>query len=198
MAGSGGSEYHDSLGSAASARSGGDCATLTFEAVVMSADPAVVRRLEVGSMCEILLEGEPRQLRVYVRDTGQLLGAITERWNDLTGCIDSGFTYEAIVLSTNPTRIRVRPRTHYQLRLPFDALLVDIIQNLAPGLGDEVDLEIGPDGHPIAVTADRQTIGRIPAEPVALTEAIQSERARTARVVTLHTDSTAAITIPRP
>lgn len=110
MAGSGGSDYRDSLGSARGRDSEPDCATLSFLAPLMSPDPEVAPTIEVGTVCDIVLEGTPRQLAVYTRDTGGLLGAITERWADLTRCIDAGYEYEAGVTAIDPIRLRIRPR----------------------------------------------------------------------------------------
>lgn len=107
MAGSGGSDYPKSLGDRSS-DSGPKCDTLSFIAPVMSPDPAVARRIQVGAICDVILEGNPRQLAIYVRATGELLGAITEHWADMTSCIDAGFVYEAEVVSVDPLRVLVR------------------------------------------------------------------------------------------
>jgi hypothetical protein len=109
MAGSGGSDYPKSLGDRGS-DSGPKCDTLSFVAPVMSPDPEVARRVRVGTISDVILEGDPRQLAVYVRASGEILGAITEHWADLTSCIDAGFAYEAEVVSVDPLRVLVRPR----------------------------------------------------------------------------------------
>ncbi|MBN7315799.1 hypothetical protein IUS99_03365 [Mycobacteroides abscessus subsp. massiliense] len=187
MGGSGGSDYRDSLGGVG--RRGDDgpsCATLSFVAPVMSPVPEVVLDLEIGTLCEIILEGTPKQLAVYTRETGDLLGAITERWKDLTACIDSGHAYEAEVIALGPVRVRIRPRPPYLLALPFEAILVDIAPDLVPSEGNEIDLAVGPDGHTIAVTFDRHIIGYVPAQPVALPDSIRLERVRAATVDAVH------------
>ncbi|MBA0045119.1 hypothetical protein [Mycobacteroides sp. LB1] len=144
--------------------------------------PEVVLDLEIGTLCEIILEGTPKQLAVYTREKGDLLGAITERWKDLTACIDSGYAYEAEVIALGPVRVRIRPRPTYLLALPFDAVLVDIAPDLIPSEGHEVDIAVGPDGHTVAITFDRHIIGYVPAQPVALPDSIRLERVRTATV----------------
>lgn len=109
MAGSGGSDYPESL-----ARRGADggqsCDALSFVAPVMSPDPEVASQVRIGTICDITLEGTPRQLALYVRESGELLGAITEHWAQLTSCIDSGYVYEAEVVSLDPIRVLVRAR----------------------------------------------------------------------------------------
>jgi hypothetical protein len=109
LAGSGGSDYPESL-----ARRGSDggqsCDALSFVAPLMSPDPGVALRVQIGTICDVSLEGTPRQLAVYVRAAGELLGAITEHWAQLTSCIDSGYAYEAEVISLDPIRVLVRPR----------------------------------------------------------------------------------------
>lgn len=195
MGGSGGSDYRDSLGGIGDIGGAPSCAALAFEAAVASPDPDVALQLEVGAVCEILLQGTPRQLAVYVRDTGALLGGITERWSDLTRCIDAGYSYEAEVISLNPVRLQIRPRPFYLLDLPFSAILVDFRPDLIAE-GDVIELALGPDGHAIAVTFDQHRIGSIPAEPVALPDSIRRERTRAASVDSIADDgATAAITV---
>lgn len=198
MGGSGGSDYRDSLGGTGARGSDGpSCATLAFEAAVMSPDPQVVEQIEIGTMCEILLEGTPRQIVVFVRSTGARLGAIMDRWDDLTGCIDSGFAYEAEVISIVPVRVQIRRRRPYLLALPCQATVVGITQDLLnPAEGDQIDLALTDDGRAVALSTETEILGCIPAEPVALPEAIGQHRARTATLDAYEADgSLAHITI---
>ncbi|WP_158375170.1 hypothetical protein [Cellulosimicrobium cellulans] len=178
MGGSGGSTYSDYVGRGGQA-SGASCALLGFEAAVNSPDPDVVRVLTVGTLCEILLEGAPAQLRVYLRQSGALLGAITERWPELSGCIADGFRYEAEVITLFPAvRVRVQPRTTYELPVPFRAHIDATVALTAAG---SYELTLGFDRKVIA-TADGNPVGTIPEEPAALPDAVEIQRATIAVV----------------
>lgn len=119
MGGGGGSDYnYGPTGTSGDADTGGSggarldvvCEALTFDAPVVSPDPAVADTLTVGDVCEVVLEGFPPQLRLYLRREGTVLGAIIERWSDLTSCINAGFSFEAVVIHVAPViRVRVQP-----------------------------------------------------------------------------------------
>ncbi len=112
MAGGGGSDYRSTLGGISGrGQSGPSCSTLIFEAGVMSPDPDVVAQVELGTVCDIVLQGTPPQLAVYVRSSGAVLGAITDHWADLTSCIGAGYAYEAVIVALSPVRVRVQPAT---------------------------------------------------------------------------------------
>lgn len=194
MAGGGGSDYRSSLGGISGRYNDGpSCSTLTFETTAMSPDPQVVAQVAPDTMCEILMEGSPRQLVLYVRQTGAVLGALTDRWDDMTRCINAGFFYEAVIISLRPVvRVRVQPRQEYRLPLPFTAVLVGIVPDLtAPTEGDEIELDL-VDGHAVALGFDRNIVGRIPAEPVAVPRLIARGHVRTARVDAVSPDGTRA------
>lgn len=176
--GAGGGMFDDSGGGG-----GVNCSTLAFEAVVMSPNPAVVAAIAVGSMCEVLLVGTPRQLAVIVRDSGEVLGAITERWADLTACIDGGYAYEAEVLSLRPVRVRITPRQPYRLVRPFVTFLVDRPTGADVADDDRLDVVFDRRQGPVALHGiTGEVIGRVPAEPVALPEALRNGIASVARV----------------
>lgn len=178
MGGSGGSTYSDYVGRGGQA-AGPSCSLLAFEAPVNSPDPAVVAKVTVGTMCEVLLEGAPAQLRVYVRDTGDLLGAITERWPELSGCIADNFRYEAEVVTVFPAvRVRVRPRPGYQLTMPFSGHVVSTSPLVA---GATYALDLGTDRKVIAIDSGTP-VGTIPEEPAALPDAVELKRATVAVV----------------
>ncbi|MBB2924117.1 hypothetical protein [Cellulomonas cellasea] len=180
MGGSGGSTYSDHIGRGGQA-AGPSCALLTFDVPVSSPIATVVAALTVGTICEVLLEGAPAQLRVYVRGSGDLLGAIGERWQELTGCIADGYRYEAEVIALFPAvRVRIRPRVTYQLTMPFPAHVVPS----GPGLltaGASYTLELGIDRKVIA-TDGTSPVGTIPEEPAALPDAVEIKRATIAVV----------------
>lgn len=186
MGGSGGSDaYGGASGGGSSGGPGGagpDCSSLAFEATVMSPDPAVVAVIAIGSMCEVLLRGTPAQVRLYMRDTGGLLGAITERWPDLTACIESGFAYEAEVIALRPTRVRITPRRPYRLVAPFSAVVVDVDPGAILTNGDHVEVSLDADGTVVVHAASGNAVGRIAAEPVALPEALSDGCPRSAHV----------------
>ncbi|MDO2969867.1 hypothetical protein [Mycobacteroides abscessus] len=194
MGGTGGSEYRDSLGGAGAVGDGSSCDALIFESVVMSPDPEVVRQLALGTLCEIIVEGWPRQIAVYVRASGARLGAITDRWFELTNCVDTGYTYEAVVISTTvPVRVRIRPRAPYRLALPLEAIVVGITADLLnPAEGDQITLALSEDGRALAMIVDGEVLGAIPAEPIALPEAIRDRRALTATLDGYESDGTVA------
>ncbi|WP_157836137.1 hypothetical protein [Mycobacteroides abscessus] len=158
---------------------------------MMSPDPEVVAQVSLDTMCEIIMEGNPPQLAVYVRETGAVLGAITDRWKDMTRCINSDFSYEAVVISLSPLlRVRVQLRRDYLLPLPFTTALVHIVPDLTgPVEGGEIELDV-VDGHAVALGFDRNILGRIPAEPVAVPRLIRRGHVRMARVDTISTDGT--------
>lgn len=199
MAGGGGSDYRSALGGVSGRGDDGPaCSTLTFETVVMSPDPQVVTQVALETECEIILEGNPildgtpRRMAVYVRATGALLGGITDRWSDMTRCIDANFFYEAVIVALNPVRVRVQLRRDYRLPLPFPAVLLDIVPDLTgPAVGDEVELDV-VDGRAVARGFDRNVLGRIPAEPVAVPRLIQRGYVRVARVDAFDADGTVA------
>ncbi len=186
MSGGGGSgSSGGALGGASFGGPGGtgpNCSSLAFDATVMSPDPTVVAVIGVGAICEVLLRGTPVQVRLYVRNTGDLLGAITERWADLTACIESGFAYEAEVRAVRPISVRIMPRRPYPLVAPFSAVLVDVQPAATLANGDH--LEVALDAHGAVMVHDSlgSPVGRIDAEPVALPEALSDGRPRSAQV----------------
>lgn len=180
MAGSGGSTYGDYV-----ARddfvAGPSCSLLAFDAPVSSPYPWIVATLAVGTVCEVLLEGVPAQLRVYVRESGELVGAITERWAELSGCIADGYRYEAQVTALRPAvRVHIQPRIDYLLPIPFRAH-VEIADAIVLTMGASYTLELGADRKVIALDGTRP-IGRVLEEPAALPDAVEAERATTAVV----------------
>ncbi|TMS50399.1 hypothetical protein [Mycobacterium sp. DBP42] len=158
-----------------------------------SPDPQVVAQVAVDTLCEILMEGNPPQLKVYVRATGAVLGAITDRWDDMARCINADFSYEAVIITLRPVvRVRVQLRQDYRLPLPFAAVLVGIAPDLiAPAEGDEIELGV-VDGHAVATALDGRSVGRIPAEPVAVSRLIRRGHVRMARVDAVSPDGTRA------
>jgi hypothetical protein len=180
MAGSGGSTYGDYVARDDYA-AGPSCSLLAFDAPVSSPDPTIVAALAVGAVCEVLLEGVPPQLRVYVRESGELVGAVTERWAELAGCIADGYRYEAQVTALLPAvRIHIQPRVDYLLPIPFRAH-VEVTGAIVLTRGAPYSLELGTDRKVIAIDGTT-TIGRILEEPVALPDAVEVERATTAVV----------------
>lgn len=163
---------------------GTECGTLIFEAPVMSPDPAVAHIVTIGTVCEVLLTGSPPQLRLYLRLQGPLLGAITEHWADVTGCIGTGFAYEAAIIQVSPViRVRVRPRGPHTLTFPMTVELKDI--------PSDVTLQAG-DRHHVGVTSTDQVVvrdhtgaevGSIVAEPVSLPETLRRGTRLSATVV---------------
>jgi len=180
MGGSGGSTYSDYVGRGTQA-TGPSCALLTFDVPVSSPVATAVATLTIGTICEVLLEGTPAQLRVYVRDSGDLLGAIGERWQELTGCIADGFRYEAEVIALFPAvRVRVRLRATYQLTMPFPAHILTA-GSVALTEGATYSLELDTDRKVIA-TDGSVPVGTIPEEPAALPDAVKARRATLAVV----------------
>ena len=182
MGGSGGGEPTSSGGS----QFGGPgevlgCGSLEFHAPLMSPLPAVASAVAIGTDCEILLEGTPPQLVVYVRRSGEQLGAITERMMILMRCIGMGFAYEAEVITSAPIRLYVRPRNPYLLGLPFTAVLSDVPAGVTLIAGDDFELRLDS-GKVVAVDIFGSTIGRIRAEPVALADAVRAGTAGRAAV----------------
>lgn len=109
MGGSGGSDYDIDYISGHGGAAGPSCATLVFDAYVASPDPAVAAAVGIGDTCDVLIDGAPPQVRLYVRTSSALLGALTEHWADLTRCIANGYAYEAIVIAVTPAvRVRVQ------------------------------------------------------------------------------------------
>jgi len=112
MGGGGGSTYSGGGGGGQGPAVGGpgsgvDCIAVRFEAPVLSPDPVVIRAIGIGAICDLVAEGTPRQLRLHVRGSGAVLGAITERWQTLMGCIEQGVRYEASVTSLSPPRVLI-------------------------------------------------------------------------------------------
>lgn len=178
MGGSGGSD------TGASGRSfftpgGGeaDCGSFEFDAPLMSPVPAVASVIAVGTDCEILMEGVPRQLVVYVRRTGEQLGAITEQMMFLLRCINRGFQYEAQVITTAPIRLHVRPRSRSTLRLPFTTTLSDVSPGETFTAGDTYLLRLDSSDR-VVVSNPITVVGRVKAEPVALPEAVRTGNAK--------------------
>lgn len=195
MGGSGGGEPTSSGGS----QFGGPgevlgCGSLEFQAALMSPIPTVASTVAIGTDCEILLEGTPPQLVVYVRRSGEQLGAITERMMILMRCIGAGFAYEAEVITTAPIRLYVRPRNPSLLGLPFTAVLSDVPAGAMLTAGDDFDLRLDSGGKVVAVDIFGSDIGRIRAEPVALADAV---RGGTARRATVHDPAVPTVIVTR-
>ncbi len=114
MGGGGGSTYSGGGGGGQGPAVGGsgsgvDCMAVRFEAPVVSPDPAVTRAVAVGTICDVVREGTPPRLRLRVQATGAVLGAVTERWQTLVGCIAQGVRYEASVTQVSPPRVLIYP-----------------------------------------------------------------------------------------
>lgn len=104
--GGGGSGGDFGSGSAAQVR----CAQVIFETSVASPDPSVLEGLSIGDVCDLVLQSDPRRIAVVTRSRHELLGGIANRWEELLGCIDQGFSFEAELLSkASPVRVRIRP-----------------------------------------------------------------------------------------
>lgn len=107
--GGGDSYYGGDTGLGSSSR-GPSCAALAFDAPVASPNPDVVATLNAGAACVIALEGKPAQLLVRVVRSGEILGGITEGWQDLVRCIGAGYEYQARVIALRPVvRVRISP-----------------------------------------------------------------------------------------
>lgn len=151
------------------------CESLTFEAPVVSPDPTVASSLIVGTVCEVLLKGHPPQLRLYLRREGTLLGAIIERWSDLTSCINAGFSFEAEVLQVTPTiRVRVRPRELRTLTFPMRVPLVEVHTGTTLQAGDRHEVLLTPSNRVVVGDNIATPVGRILAEPVSLPDALRA------------------------
>lgn len=112
MGGGGGSTYSGGSGHGSAiggSSAGADCLAIRFEAPVVSPDPAVTRAVAVGTICDVVREGAPPRLRLRVQATGAVLGAVTERWQTLVGCIAQGVRYEASVAQVSPPRVLIYP-----------------------------------------------------------------------------------------
>lgn len=177
------------------ARPGLDCESLTFEAPVMSPSPTTVWSLTVGTMCEVLLRGSPPQLRLHLRREGTLLGAITERWQDLTRCINAGFSFEAEVIQVTPVfRVCVRPRAPHTLTLPMRVALTDVASGTSLHAGDRHDVLLTPSDRVVVGSNIATALGRIWAEPVSLPEALRTGIRLSA---TVETDNSPDVVIER-
>jgi hypothetical protein len=87
-----------------------DCSQLIFETTVGSPHPAVLTDIAVGDICEIALLQQPTRIVVMAPVTGQILGAIVNRWADLLGCLEKGVQFVAEVQSVDsPVTVLVRP-----------------------------------------------------------------------------------------
>lgn len=177
------------------AKSGVDCGSLTFDAPVMSPDPTVVASLTVGTVCEVLLEGSPPQLRLYLRRQGTLLGAIIERWSDLTRCINAGFAFEAEVIQVAPViRVRVRPRAPHTLKLPMRVALTEVFAGTPLHAGDRYEVLLTPSGQVVVQDSITTKVGRILAEPVSLPQTL---RAGARLSATLDADDSPSVVLER-
>lgn len=86
------------------------CDQLTFETSVASPDASVLGRLSVGDVCDLVILSDPRRIAVVTRPHQEVLGAIVNCWEELLGCIDQDFSFEAEIRSnTSPARVLVRP-----------------------------------------------------------------------------------------
>lgn len=87
-----------------------DCSQLIFETNVGSPDPAVLINLDVGDVCDVVLMQNPSHIVVMAPVTGEVLGAIVNRWEELLGCLEKGVQFVAEIRSTqSPVMILVRP-----------------------------------------------------------------------------------------
>lgn len=159
-----------------------ECASLEFSAPLLSPIPAVISTVSVGTVCEVILEGSPSQLVLYVRSSGEQLGAIIERMMILLRCIDRGFAYEAEVITTEPIRVRVRPRRPYRLGLPFTAAVTDVPSGTPFTAGEIFELRLDNSGRVIMCDSAGAAAGLIRAEPVALPDAVRSGYVTTATI----------------
>lgn len=92
-------------------RSGGvDCSQISFTTTLGSPDPAVVATVNTGEVCDVVLVKHPTpRIVVMTRPNGDVLGAITNNWEDLVGCLDKGVQFIAEIVSTgSPVRVFVR------------------------------------------------------------------------------------------
>jgi hypothetical protein len=105
--GGSGEFHHNQWGHLSGSNGRNFCSALSFTAPVSSPNPSVVDLLQVGTKCTIVLQGTPPQLQVLLADTGETLGAITDRWQDLVSCINEGNEYVAEVTEIQPV-VRVR------------------------------------------------------------------------------------------
>lgn len=183
MGGSGGNDTVSSGGSFFTPGGGeAECGSFEFDAPLMSPIPAVASVTLVGTDCEILMEGAPPQLVVYIRRTGEQLGAITEQMMFLLRCIDRGFQYEAQVTMTAPIRLHVRPRRRYQMRLPFTTTLSEVSPGVTFAVGDTYALRLDSSDR-VIVSETISVLGRVKAEPVALPDAVRTGHAKWGTVV---------------
>lgn len=116
MGGSGGGDAgYTGSGSAGGGYASGSagrtpCSRVSFDVHLSSPVETVLGMLRVGYVCDVIMLANPRRIAVVTRPGGQVVGAITSRWEDLIFCIDDGFSFEAELLSTNsPPLVRVRP-----------------------------------------------------------------------------------------
>lgn len=90
--------------------SGGiDCSQISFTTTLGSPDPAVVATVQKGQVCDVVLATHPTsRILVTTGPNGDILGAITNNWEDLVGCLDKGVQFVAEILSTgSPVRVHV-------------------------------------------------------------------------------------------
>jgi len=84
------------------------CATLRFEALIASPQPAVVANLAVGEVLLIATATMNGQTVVQVLKGPQLVGGLAgPEANRLRNCIEQGHEYEATVRSINAGQVRV-------------------------------------------------------------------------------------------
>lgn len=87
-----------------------DCSQVRFTTTLGSPDPAVVATVNMGELCDVFLLQNPTRILVMTRPNGAVLGAITDRWEDLVRCIGKGTQFVAEVFSTtSPVKVMIRP-----------------------------------------------------------------------------------------
>lgn len=87
-----------------------NCHSLVFQCPIASPVAHVEASLTLADVCDVALWRNPTRVVVLTRPDGDLLGAITDRWQELVACIGRGVAFEAEILEVSPyVRVEVRP-----------------------------------------------------------------------------------------